>query len=77
MEIGILIVLLAVLAGCGFNPHDEAKAKVRTEAFKVAVDNCLAAKGIPVFSGWDGRLMDCKPLPKGENNGATLPGSRK
>jgi hypothetical protein len=40
--------------------RNEPYEKARARAFSAGIDNCINKKGVPVFSAWDGRLIDCR-----------------
>ena len=62
----ILICSLFFFAGCQTEQQKivekislEYSLKFHEGSMK-AIDNCVKRGGIPIFSGWDNRLKDCK-----------------
>ncbi len=52
-----------MMMGCEPTPvdkQDTERMEIRTSAMRRAVDVCIERKGVPIFSGWDGQLKDCK-----------------
>lgn len=61
----ILVFLVSVILLSPFraNPTRTAAdmmSELRVEAMRRGVENCLRRGGIPVFSGWDGSLRECR-----------------
>jgi hypothetical protein len=66
--VGFFMLVIAGAVWLGESLHRAEMAM--SEANRVYRDTnpdavrCRQANGLPVFSAWDGRLIDCKPLPQ-------------
>lgn len=57
----LLVLMVLTLSACG-------EMSDRELAEEVNVQRCINAGGFPIRSTWDGRLVDCIQLIKGDNN---------
>jgi len=59
------IVLFAVLFLLGCESEAEKKyAERQTKRQDQAIDQCIQAGGIPIYSNWNARMIDCKFPPE-------------
>lgn len=62
----VLTLFVDALQSAGWYMHDaERTAAWKRADYYAEVDRpCRERGGLPVRSAWDGRLIDCKPLPE-------------
>jgi hypothetical protein len=55
-------ILFLVLVACepAYLAEDH---KVQQDRQQQAIDQCIKLGGVPIFSKWDGTLVDCKCVP--------------
>jgi hypothetical protein len=54
-----IILTIFIFAGCQSAEEIEHQ-KYLSARNKAASESCIDLGGVPIYSGWDGRLVDCK-----------------
>ncbi len=68
--LSVAAIFMALDMGGAFAAHERDNVRKANEALAdyranhPDANRCRAAGGLPVWSGWSGALIDCKPLPR-------------
>ena len=57
------LFLLLIIVSCAPGQNEKEWKEIMRKREQQAIDKCIKTGGIPFYSSWDGRMIDCKCPP--------------